>query len=194
MAQRLIGKPDEALAAMIAREGSEEAAAEVFRRYHRKIYLWCFGYARDREEALDLTQEIFIRMFRGIDGFAGRSRFSTWVYRIARNHCVTAATRRRAEASRLASAAESEVEDAGWTERMRQRDIAGDLDRLLVRAGEQMPEEELSAFVLHYRDGLSVNEITRTLRCENASGARTLIQNARRKLHRLAAHAESVRD
>lgn len=194
MAKILTERSDEALAAMIADEGSEEASAEIFRRYHRKIYLWCFGYAHDRDEALDMTQEIFIRVFRGIDGFAGRSRFSTWVYRIARNLCINAVTRRPAESSGASSIDACDVEDARWTERMRQRDLAGDLERLLEHAGERMPEEELCAFVLHYRDGLSVNEITKTLACANASGARTLIQSARRKLHRIVARTEAAVD
>ena len=53
-----------------------------------------------------------------------------------------------------------------------------------------MKDDELEAFVLHYRDGLGVKEITRVLGCENATGARTLIQNARRKFRRMTAGKE----
>jgi DNA-directed RNA polymerase specialized sigma24 family protein len=62
---------------------------------------------------------------------------------------------------------------------------AGELDRLLKSAARTMKGEELEAFVLHYRDGMTVKEISRLLKCENQTGARTLIQNARRKFGRL---------
>ena len=64
-------------------------------------------------------------------------------------------------------------------------DAAGDLERIIASAQGVMTEDELGAFVLHYREGLSVREITALLQCENVTGARTLIQNARRKFKRL---------
>ncbi|MFN2369837.1 MAG: sigma factor-like helix-turn-helix DNA-binding protein, partial [Candidatus Krumholzibacteriia bacterium] len=63
----------------------------------------------------------------------------------------------------------------------------GRLARVLAQAVRRLTADELAAFVLHYRDGLTVGEITRTLGCTNVTGARTLIQNARRKFRRLTA-------
>lgn len=194
MATRLSGWSDEELAARVAADGNEEACTEIFHRYQRRIYLWCFGYTHDGDEAMDLTQEVFIRVFRGIEEFAGRSRFSTWVYTIARNHCANAVVRRRDRGSRAVPIESIEFEDPHWSEVRRRADLAGEVESLLARAGEKVPEDELTAFVLHYRDGLTVNEITRTLRCANVTGARTLIQNARRKLNRLVAGKEGSGD
>jgi RNA polymerase sigma-70 factor, ECF subfamily len=184
MATTLTSESDERLAALAASERSEEAFAELFRRYRRQVYLWCFRYTQDADAAVDLTQEIFIRVFRSLDGFAGRSRFSTWVYRIAQNHCLNAVTRRRRREDDIS---ELEIEDRRDAQRLREAELAGELEQLLADAATRMKEGELEAFVLHYRDGLTVDEITRMLGCENATGARTLIQNARRKFHRLTA-------
>jgi RNA polymerase sigma-70 factor (ECF subfamily) len=192
MTAGLTGESDERLASRIAAGRDEEACTELFRRYRRRIYLWCSGYGRTPEEALDLTQEIFVRIFRGIGGFEGRSRFSTWVYRIARNHCLSAA--RRAVRREAVPIDDLDLEDDGAGEWLRQAEIAGELDHVLARAAEMVRVEELDAFVLHYRDGLSVNEITRTLGCTNASGARALIQGARRKLSRLVPRQETRHD
>jgi len=193
MTPRLESISDEELAALIRAGGDEEASAELFRRYRRKIYLWCFRYTHDADEAVECTQEIFIRIFRGLDGFAGRARFSTWAYRVARNHCL-GVLRRGGERwwRRLVPIEEVEIEDGRCAERVRVAELAGRLDDLLDRAASRMEPDELSAFVLHYREGLSVKEITRTLGCENLTGARTLIQNARRKFQRLVLAGEDA--
>ena len=70
------------LASLLADQDSERACEELFHRYQQKVYLWCFNYTRNVEDALDWTQEIFIKIFRNVGRFAGRSRFSTWVTRI----------------------------------------------------------------------------------------------------------------
>ncbi len=177
---------DNDLVRRIVDEQSEPAGTELFRRYRKKVYIWCFGVCHDRDEAVDLTQEVFIRIFRGLAGFDGRSGFSTWVYRITRNHCLSVVSSRREKWRRnLAQLEEFEPPDYSLVEELRQAEITGQVDRLLLAAGQVMKDDELEAFILHYRDGLTVKEISRTLGCTNATGARTLIQNARRKFRRL---------
>ena len=181
-------RPDEELAAALARDGDERACDELYARYKRRVYVWCHGYCHDPDEAVDLAQEIFIKVFTRIGAFDGRSRFSTWVYAVARNHCLGQLSRRGAKwRQRLASLDGVDVEDQRCAEELRSAELQGSLERLLARARDRMAADELEAFVLHYRDGLTVKEITRLLGCTNASGARTLIQNARRKFRRLTA-------
>ncbi len=182
---------DEELAASIAADGDETACAELFARYRRKVYLWCHGYTHDRDEAVDCTQEIFVKIFRHLEDFAGRSRFSTWVYRITRNHCLGLLSQRSREwRRRLVQVDEVELADPDCEDFVRRADLDRLLTGLLDRARDWMKEEELQAFVLHYRDGMTVKEITRVLACENTTGARTLIQNARRKFRRMVERRE----
>lgn len=172
----------------------EQACAELFRRYRQRVYLWCYRYTHDPDEAVEQAQEILIRVFRGLDGFAGRSRFSTWVYSVARNHCLNALARHGGRwRERLVPIDGLEIADRRGEESLGRAELAQELERLLARAGERMPADELAAFVLHYRDGLTVREITRTLGCGNQTGARTLIQNARRKFRRLVRGREDRR-
>ena len=179
---------DEQLAASLAATGDETACDELFRRFRRRIYLWCHGYCHDRDEAVDLTQEVFIKVFTRVDAFDGRSRFSTWVYAITRNHCLGRLSRQATKwRQRLATIDGIDVEDQRCAEDLRQAELQGSLERILNKASRKMAPDELEAFILHYRDGLTVNEITRTLGCTNTTGARTLIQNARRKFRRLTA-------
>jgi RNA polymerase sigma factor (sigma-70 family) len=184
--EKLKTADDEAIAAALAREPSEELCGELFRRYEKKVYLWSFNYTHDVEEAVELSQEIFVKIFRNIGGFAGRSRFSTWVYGVTRNHCLGELSKKRVEwRKRLEALEDSTRSVAVAADPFAKIETAEDLERILEAARSCMEHDELEAFILHYREGLTVKEITRLLGCENASGARTLIQNARRKFNRL---------
>jgi RNA polymerase sigma-70 factor (ECF subfamily) len=72
-------------AALIAelRAGSEEAFAWLIARYHQPIYSLLARTVRDRGDAADLTQEVFVKVFRGVGSFHGESSLRTWIYRIA---------------------------------------------------------------------------------------------------------------
>ncbi|RKZ17249.1 hypothetical protein DRQ50_05205, partial [bacterium] len=112
MSREQQARSDEELAAILADVDDEAACDELYRRYRRRVYLWCHGYCHDPEEAVDLAQEIFIKVFTRIGAFDGRARLSTWVYAIARNHCLGQLSRRAAKwRQRLASLDGVEVED-----------------------------------------------------------------------------------
>jgi len=65
------------------RSGSEEAFAWLIARYHQPIYSLLARTVHDRADAADLTQEVFIKVFRGVASFHGESSLRTWIYRIA---------------------------------------------------------------------------------------------------------------
>lgn len=72
-------------AALIAelRAGSEDAFAWLLERYHQPIYSLLARTVQDRADAADVTQEVFVKVFRGIRSFHGESSLRTWIYRIA---------------------------------------------------------------------------------------------------------------
>jgi len=65
------------------RAGSEEAFAWLIQRYHQPIYSLLARTVHDRSDAADLTQEVFVKVFRGVGSFHGESSLKTWIYRIA---------------------------------------------------------------------------------------------------------------
>ena len=68
--------------------GETEAFSELVRRYQDRLYRHLFGRVKDAETAKDLTQETWLKAFRGIKTFRGASAFSSWLYRIAENVCL----------------------------------------------------------------------------------------------------------
>ena len=69
-------------------QGDQEALKEIFNQYHQKVYRIAYGVVREREEALDIVQEVFIKLFRSIRQFKGKSRFYTYLYRMAMNAAI----------------------------------------------------------------------------------------------------------
>jgi RNA polymerase sigma-70 factor, ECF subfamily len=164
---------------------AEQYANELFRRHHVKVARWCLGFTGDRESAADLAQEICVKAYRNLPNFKGDSKFSTWLYSIARNHSFNA-VRSRASMPEMDSdetvvdtlpdlAADSPL---ATVERKQLTEIA----RQLVN--EELDELEKTVFTLHFAEELPLDAITRMLKLENASGAKAYLVSARRKLER----------
>src|SRR6201993_2662141 len=83
LASALALQSDEAALVAELRAGSEEAFAWLIARYHQPIYSLLARTVPDRADAADLTQEVFVKVFRGVGSFHGDSSLRTWFYRIA---------------------------------------------------------------------------------------------------------------
>jgi len=155
------------------------AASELLGRHQRQVYLWCHRVVRDPERALDLAQEVLTKAFSAMASFEGRSRFSSWLFVIARNRCLSAVTApallrdEEADPDQLASTGpdpaaryEQQVEEDALRELMQQH----------------LDEQEREALWLRCFERMAVEDITRILDLQAVSGARALLQRARRKL------------
>lgn len=92
----------------LALADDREAFGEIVRRWERKIFALCFGMLGREEDARDAAQETFISAFRNLGGFRGEAKVSSWLHRIAVNHCLT---RVRRSKTRNESPFENENED-----------------------------------------------------------------------------------
>src|SRR5215831_4169864 len=68
--------------------GDMTAFDELMIRYERQIYRVCFRFVNNRDDAMDLAQEVFIKAFEHLSNFRRESSMKTWLYRIAMNHCI----------------------------------------------------------------------------------------------------------
>jgi RNA polymerase sigma-70 factor (ECF subfamily) len=92
---------------------------KIYTQYSSQVFRVCMGYINDHEKAKDLTQEIFISIWKNLSSFKGESKISTWVFRICTNHCL-----RAIEISK--------------------RMITSELPANLAAANEESPEEKLA--------------------------------------------------
>jgi RNA polymerase sigma-70 factor (ECF subfamily) len=75
--------------------GKKELFRFFVKRYERHVYGMGMSFLRNEDDALDFTQEVFLKVFRGLTNFEGRSRFSTWLYKIAYNTAINSAHRKK---------------------------------------------------------------------------------------------------
>lgn len=68
--------------------GDRKAFQSIVERYQRRVYGIAWGFVRNRDDALDLTQDVFLKVYRNIGSFQGSSSFYTWLYRVATNVCI----------------------------------------------------------------------------------------------------------
>ncbi|UUZ92729.1 sigma-70 family RNA polymerase sigma factor [Paenibacillus sp. P25] len=76
------------------RSGDDQAYAAIIRQFEKKIYTYCYCILKNREEAEDAVQEIFIKTYRELDRYRRRLSFSAWLYKIAYHHCLDQIRRR----------------------------------------------------------------------------------------------------
>lgn len=169
---------------------------ELFRRNYSRVARWCLRFVDDRETAADLSQEIFTKAYQNLKSFQGQSKFSTWLFSIARNHCLNAVRANARQATELRADVDEEfmadIPDGGVTpydEAERQAN-ANFVSELLNKT---LDETEKLVFTLHYGDDVPLDTISRMLRLENQSGAKAYIVSAKRKLARLV-QLRSARD
>ncbi len=159
-------------------EEAREAASTLLDRYRERVYRWCYGRVRNHEQALDIAQEVLLGAYRGLHGFDGRARFSSWLFSIARNRCLNALRR--------PSLFEDGLEMERFPDRRRrQDDVLGeeeDEERLLALIRETLPPLDRQVLWLRCFEKVPVDGITRMLGIEDASGARGVLQRARRRL------------
>ena len=138
----------------------------AYRMYSRRVYAKCLHMVGNQAEAEDLTQEVFLQLFRKMDSFRGESAFSTWLYRVAVNVVLMRLRRKSLVTSSLEEVTElkegifSLQQVLGAPDRA----LTTAIDRLnLERAVSQMPAGYRQVFLLHYVEGYGHGEIARIL-------------------------------
>jgi RNA polymerase sigma-70 factor (ECF subfamily) len=148
--------------------GEETASAELVAEHQRMVVQLAINLLGDREEALDLSQEVFLRVFRTIHRFRGQSSLRTWIYRIAVNQARNRHRfwRRRHRADQVSLdahvAAHGDVPSvgtAGPDRVLAQKELAERLQSALDR----LPFDQRTAIVLREIDGLKYEEIAYSL-------------------------------
>lgn len=163
------------------REGKtgREAAERLLARWQWRTYVWAHRVLRDRERALDASQEALIQAYLALPRYEHRGTFAAWLFTIVHNRCRTDLRKRMW--TRDPEADPEEMRDhldgpEHGFEKLEAEQRVVDAMRDVLEPDEQM------ALWLRAYEGMSVEDITRMLGVGGASGARALLQTARRKL------------
>lgn len=157
----------------------------LFERYHEKVFRLAFGLLGGREEAEDAVQDIFIKVFHKADRFDGRAGFSTWLYRLATNHCLDVLRRRKFRVFW------SELQ---WKrEPDRRAETSGDpfLQKTLQNALQSLPPLFRACLLLHEVEERPYEEIAAILEVPVGTVKSTLYR-AKKKMREALTRAESM--
>jgi RNA polymerase sigma-70 factor (ECF subfamily) len=175
------GAPDVELARLAAL-GNISAFERLYERYHRRTYSLCLRMTGNQTESEDLTQEVFIQLFRKVGSFRGESAFSTWLHRLTVNQVLMHFRRRSVKNEKTSEDGEMPEQIMPGTENQSKMPV---LDRIaLKRAIDQLPPGYRSAFVLHDVEGYEHEEVSRILGI-SVGTSKSQLHKARLKLRGL---------
>jgi RNA polymerase sigma-70 factor (ECF subfamily) len=148
--------------------GEREAYRALFDRYREVVFRVAYRLVGHKEDALDLTQEAFVRAFGSLDRFRGQASFKTYLLRIAVNACVD--FRRRSKGAGAVLLEEEQLTAAAVRDARQQAETDPaqtaqdrEFEAAFRRAVQELPEAQRATFVLHAVEGLSYAEVAETL-------------------------------
>ena len=150
-----------------AKRGDPLAFEDLISGYEKKVYNTVYRFFNNAEDAMDITQEIFIKVFTSLHGFRENSSFSTWLYRIAVNTCIDFLRKKREDTLPIKEemAISSEIKFGSHTELPEEFVEKQELKQALMKAINTLPEEQRMCVILRDIQGFSYTEISDIMTC-----------------------------
>lgn len=152
-----------------AKRGDREAFAELIEIYKDKIFQLAYRMVGNRQEAEDIAQETFLRVYANLHQYNESYKFSTWIYRIATNLCIDRGRKKRPDFS-LDEQAEG-TEGLDWYSRLASQDktpeekvVTQELQETVQEALNELAPKYRSIMILRYIEDLSLQEISEVLK------------------------------
>ena len=178
-------------------QSGDEAAFDVLvERHYRRVYEFAYYFAHSVEDAYDIAQEVFLRVFRSLHRFNGESSFYTWVYRIAANAAIDHHRRRRSYSRIEFTDNLTQLPDAetfSTTEPLPDANaMSEELAEQIRYAVMQLPEKQRQVFVLRHYQGLALQEIADIVQRELGTVKAHLFHATRKMRCLLAPYVEDA--
>jgi RNA polymerase sigma-70 factor (ECF subfamily) len=155
------------------RSGDQRAYKTLVERYQRKVFSVALGMLKDREEARDVAQEAFVKVYRYLDHFKGDASFYTWLYRITVNICIDVMRRKgsgKTENVEFDESVQHDVSEANLGAlgtrlgtNPQKSALRKELAEKIQAALEQVPEKHRAILLLREIEGMSYEDLSRTL-------------------------------
>lgn len=158
---------------LAAQNGDGAAFEELIYKYDKNVLGIAYSYINNNEDAKDIYQEVFLRVFKGIKKFEFRSEFSTWLYRITANVCLTYRTRKKKYAA--ASLDDEFISDEGDTQTLGDtiadesytdnKTISSDISSHIENGINKLSPQQKLVFTMKHYNGYKLKEIAVMLNC-----------------------------
>ncbi len=166
----------------LASTGDMGAFEEIYKRHHRRVYSICLRMLQSPTEAEDLTQDVFIQLYRKIGSFRGDSAFTTWLHRMTVNQVLMHFRKRTVKYEKTTEEGDTPDQMVTGTADPNKMRI---VDKIaLDNAIQQLPNGYKNVFVLHDVEGFEHEEVARILGC-SVGTSKSQLHKARLKLQKL---------
>lgn len=162
-----------------AQTGEEAAFEELVRRYRNDVYGLSYHFLRNREEAWDVSQEVFIKAYRSLGRFRGEAGFKTWLLRIAANHCKDHFKKRRVPTVSMDAMPTQDLFPSDTDPGKQLRD--NELGIAIQEALDSLPAKHRTAFVLREFEDMSYKDMAKVMNCSEGT-VMSRLHHARKKL------------
>lgn len=167
---------------------------QLLERHQAQVFRTCIGFVHQKEDADDLTQEVFIQAYQSLASFKGDSEFSTWLYRVAVNRALNYMRERKKKSifDRLDSfftreVATQSIFDGVAEDNPEQQFILNEEREMIAQALDKLPEKQRVAMVLSKYDDMSQREIANVLNTTEGA-VEALLQRAKTTLRKELSH------
>lgn len=170
--------------------GNEEAYRTIVEQYTGKVFRTCMGFVHAKEDAEELTQDVFVNLYQNLARFKGNSSFSTWIYRIAVNSSLNHLRKQRRFSfiQRLENVLGVEMHkektsEMNFVENPENLIITDERNKQLYSAIDSLPESQRIAFTLSKYEEMSQREIANVLNITEGA-VEALLQRAKANLRK----------
>lgn len=150
---------DEELVKKIIKDNNPMLFGRLYDRYATMVYNKCYGFARTKSEAEDLTQDVFLLLFVKLNTFKGNSKFSTWLYSLTYNFCANYVNRDKQKKIRDNSVP-VEDENQNFSTDISDANLFQMKSDKLEKALKLIDPDDKTILLLKYQDGVSIKELT----------------------------------
>jgi RNA polymerase sigma-70 factor (ECF subfamily) len=163
------------------RKGNVQSFSVLVEKYQKLVYTLALRLLKKPEDAEEMAQDTFIKAFQKLDSYEGKSKFSTWLYSITYNACISELRKRRIEFKSLDDTRISDQDEMKMHDYYREV-RKEDQEKYLNLALEKLPEDDQVLVTLYYYESQSMDEIS-TITGLTVSNIKVKIHRARKKMY-----------
>ncbi|MGH7909030.1 MAG: RNA polymerase sigma factor [Thermodesulfobacteriota bacterium] len=166
-----------------AKTGDDSAFTELMRRHYKGVVNYVYRFINDRANSEDLAQEVFLRVYRSVKRYNPQAKFSTWLYKIATNLCITEVKSRNKEQNVSLDEMQENTGDLGDSKSEDPSDLTfrREIGTAIFEALRSLPERERVAIILCKYEDLPYEEVAEVIGC-TIGAVKTYVHRGRMKL------------
>jgi RNA polymerase sigma-70 factor (ECF subfamily) len=189
--------PNDTELIMLAQRGNMDAFEQLVQRYDKKVLTIAAGYVDNADEAKDIYQEVFLRVYKALPKFQHRSEFSTWLFRITTNVCLThrSRSRRHSHTSLDRNAGEDDGQPHALKDALTDYSTAdqqatdAEISMKIEEALKNLSPRQRMVFTLKHYDGYKLREIAEMMKCSEGAVKKYLFEGTARMRKHLKEYA-----